>query len=120
MKYIEKETKMKKTNASAINIPNWLVGLPAGDYCVSQLSEQFKLTYHTVYQRLQALGVPNYKKEVNLGLGVNKSLIFYIWEGFEEESKKINALRVEKLFEEESKKINALRVKKLTVIKEAK
>lgn len=88
---------MKKTNMSEINIPNWLVKLPAGDYCIPEICEMFNLTYHCVYQRLYALNIPSYKKEVNLGMGVNRVMIMYTWNGFEEESKKINKLRLIKL-----------------------
>jgi len=88
---------VKKTNLSKINIPDWLVKLPAGEYCIPQLCEMFKLTYHQVYQRLYVLNIQNYKKEVNFGMGVVRPMIFYVWKGFEEESKKINTMRIEKL-----------------------
>lgn len=88
---------MKKTGMSEINIPDWLINLAAGEYCIPELCERLGLSYHQIYQRLYALNLPAYKKEVNLGMGVTRSMIFYTWLGFEEESKKINKLRVEKL-----------------------
>lgn len=88
---------MKKTGMSEINIPDWLVNLPAGEYCITELCERFGLSYHSIYQRLYALTLPSYKKEVSLGMGINKRIIFYTWRGFEEESKKINSKRMDKL-----------------------
>lgn len=88
---------MKKTQMSEINIPDWLLDLPPGDYCIPQLCEKFNLTYHCIYQRLYALDLPNYKKEVKLGMGVSRLMIFYRWEGFEKESERINCKRVQKI-----------------------
>lgn len=88
---------MKKTEMSEINIPDWLLTLPAGDYCIPELCERFGLTYHSIYQRLYALNLPSYKREINLRLGVSRVMIFYTWEGFEQESNRINRMRVEKI-----------------------
>ncbi len=88
---------MKKTGMSEINIPDWLMSLPAGEYCIPELCEKFGLSYHRIYQRLYALNIPSRKKEVSLGMGIVKNIIFFTWRGFEEESKKINSLRVENI-----------------------
>lgn len=84
---------------SEINIPDWLVSLPAGEYCITELCERFDLSYHRIYQRLYALNLPSYKKEVNLGMGISKNIIFYTWLGFELETAKINNKRMDKLSE---------------------
>lgn len=88
---------MKKSTVSEINIPDWLVSLPAGTYCIPQLMQMTKFTYHRIYQRLYALDLPSYKVETELGMGVVRPLIFYTWEGFERESERINKLRLAKI-----------------------
>jgi hypothetical protein len=88
---------LKKLGISEINIPDWLVKLPPGSYCIPQLMEITKFTYHRIYQRLHALNIPNYKVETSLGMGVTRPMVFYTWQGFEKESEKINKQRLEKV-----------------------
>jgi hypothetical protein len=89
--------KRLQTTGSEITIPDWLAKLPAGEYCVSELCEITKLSYHTIYMRLAVLDVKTYKKEVSLGLGISRKLIFYKWEGLDIQTQKINKKRMQKL-----------------------
>lgn len=90
---------MKKNRMSEINIPDWLMSLPAGEYCITELCERFNLSYHQIYQRFYVLNLPTCRRDVSLGMGMNKRIIFYIWKGFIEESAKINNKRLGKLNE---------------------